>query len=145
ARMSAAGQVDKVSVRGWDDATQKAVVGTGTANPLEPTTATFYTDALADAKSKFGTLEATVTADSFQDQADAYRVAKAYRQRISTSGLVVRGEVDGDASLGAGSKLSIAGLGSRLSGTYILNSVEHVLGIGQPFVTRFVTSGPEPT
>ena len=145
ARMSAAGQVDKVSVRGWDDATQKAVVGTGTANPLEPTTATFYTDALADAKSKFGTLEATVTADSFQDQADANRVAKAYRQRISTSGLVVRGEVDGDASLGAGSKLSIAGLGSRLSGTYILNSVEHVLGIGQPFVTRFVTSGPEPT
>ncbi len=144
ARMSAAGQVNKVTVRGWDDATQKAIVGNGTANPLEPTTASFYTDALSDAKSKFGTVDATVTADSIQDQSDAEKVAKAYRQRMSTSGLVVRGEVDGDPSLGAGSKLSIAGLGSRLSGTYILNSVEHVLGTGQPYVTRFVTSGPEP-
>ena len=144
ARMSAAGQVNKVSVRGWDDATQKAVVGSGTANPLEPTTASFYTDALADAKSKFGTVDATVTADTIEDQADANNVAKAYRQRMSTSGLVVRGELDGDATLGAGSKLSIAGLGSRLSGTYILSSVEHVLGTGQPYVTRFVTSGPEP-
>ena len=144
ARMSAAGQVNKVSVRGWDDAKQQAIVGSGTANPLEPTTASFYTDALADAKTKFGTVDATVTADTIQDQADANLVAKAYRQRMSTSGLVVRGEVDGDPTLGAGSKLSIAGLGSRLSGTYILNSVEHLLGTGQPYVTRFVTSGPEP-
>lgn len=144
ARMSAAGQVNKVSVRGWDDATQKAVVGSGTTNPLEPTTASFYTDALADAKAKFGTVDATVTADTIEDQTDANNVAKAYRQRMSTSGLVVRGELDGDPTLGAGSKLSIDGLGSRLSGTYILSSVEHVLGTGQPYVTRFVTSGPEP-
>ncbi|MGE3960555.1 MAG: VgrG-related protein [Dehalococcoidia bacterium] len=144
ARMSAAAQVDKVTVRGWNDATKAAIVGTGTANPLEPTTATFYTDALNDAKTKFGTREATVTADSVTDQTDAQNVAKAYRQRMTTSGLVVRGEVDGDPSLGAGSKLSVEGLGSRLSGTYILSSVEHVLGTGQPYVTRFVTSGPEP-
>lgn len=144
ARMSAAGQVNKVTVRGWDDATQKAVIGTGTANPLEPTTATFYTDALNDAKTKFGSVDATVTADSIQDQADADRVAKAYRQRMSTSGLLVRGEMDGEPSLGAGSKISVTGMGSRLSGTYILSAVEHVLGTGQPYVTRFVTSGPEP-
>jgi len=144
ARMSAAGQVNKVSVRGWDDAKQQAIVGSGSANPLEPTTATFYTDALADAKAKFGSVDATVTADTIQDQADANLVAKAYRQRMSTSGLVVRGELDGNATLGAGSKLSVEGMGARLSGTYILNSVEHVLGTGQPYVTRFVTSGPEP-
>src|SRR5690606_27189615 len=49
ARMSAAGQVDKVNVRSWDDAKLQAVVGTGSANPADPTTASFYTDALADA------------------------------------------------------------------------------------------------
>lgn len=143
-RMSAAGQVEKVSVRGWDDAKQTAIVGTGTANSSEPTTATFYTDALADAKKAFGSKEATITADSVETQADANNVAKAYRQRMSTSGLVVRGEMDGTPSLGAGSRLKIEGLGTRLSGTYVLSSVEHVLGAGQPYVTRFVTSGPEP-
>ncbi|MEX1023259.1 MAG: VgrG-related protein [Dehalococcoidia bacterium] len=144
ARMSAAGQVDQVSVRGWDDATQQAVVGTGSANPAEPTTATFYTDALADAKTKFGTMKATVSGEAIQDQADANNVAKAYRQRLSTSGLLVRGEMDGDPSIGAGSKITVAGLGARLGGTYVLSGVEHVLGAGQPYVTRFVSSGPEP-
>lgn len=144
ARMSAAAQVDKVSVRGWDDATQQAIVGSGAANPAEPTTALFYTDALNDAKSKFGTVEATVSGESIQDQTDANNVAKAYRQRLSTSGLVVRGEIDGNPNIGAGSKLTVEGLGSRLGGTYVLTSVEHVLGTGQPYVTRFVSAGPEP-
>ncbi|MCK9485695.1 MAG: VgrG-related protein [Dehalococcoidia bacterium] len=144
ARMSAAGHVNKVSVRGWDDATQKPVVGTGTANPAEPTTAAFYADALADAKAKFGSVEATVSVESVQDQADANNVAKAYRQRLSTSGLVVRGELDGDPNLGAGSKITVEGLGARLGGTYVLTSVEHVLGTGQPYVTRFLSAGPEP-
>ncbi len=144
ARMSAGGQVNKVSVRGWDDATQKPVVGTGTTNPAEPSTATFYTDALKDAKTKFGSVDATVSREVIQDQADANNVAKAYRQRLSTSGLVVRGELDGNPNLGAGSKIKVDGLGSRLGGTYLLTGVEHVLGIGQPYVTRFVSSGPEP-
>ncbi len=143
ARMSAAAQVNKVSVRGWDDAKQQAIVGSGTANPAEPSTAAFYTDALKDA-AKFGTFDATISRESVEDQADADKVAKAYRQRLSTSGLVVRGELDGDPDVGAGSKITVAGLGSRLGGTYVLTSVEHVLGTGQPYVTRFVSSGPEP-
>src|SRR5690606_17930560 len=107
ARTSAAAQVNKDSVRGWDDARQQAIIGSGTTNPLDPTTATFYTDALADAKKAFGSVDATVTADTIEDQADANLVAKAYRQRMSTSGLVVRGELDGNPKLGAGSKLSV--------------------------------------
>ena len=144
ARMSAAGAVDQVNVRGWDDATQQAIIGTGSANPLEPATSTFYSDAIADAKTKFGTKTATISGESVQDQADANNVAKAYRQRLHTSGLVVRGEMEGDPAIGAGSKITVEGLGTRLGGTYILTSVEHLLGAGQQYVTRFVSAGPEP-
>lgn len=144
ARMSAAGQVDKVNVRGWDDAKQEVIVGTGSANPAEPTTAAFYTDSLKDAKTRFGAATATVSAAPVDNQTDADRVAKAYRQRLSTSGLVARGELEGDPAVGAGSKVTIQGLGTRLGGTYMVTAVEHVLGAGQPYVTRFTTSGPEP-
>ncbi|PKN80640.1 MAG: rhs element Vgr protein [Chloroflexi bacterium HGW-Chloroflexi-9] len=145
ARMSAAGHAGTVNVRGWDDATQQAVVGNGTANPNDPSDATFYTGALTAANSKFGGAK-TLTASGVPvgDQSDATNVAKGIRQRLSSQGLLVRGEVDGDPALGAGSTLQVAGLGTKLSGQYLVTATEHILGAGQPYVTRWVSSGPEP-
>ncbi|GMU40217.1 MAG: type IV secretion protein Rhs [Chloroflexota bacterium] len=145
ARMSAAGYANAVNVRGWDDATQQAVVGNGTANPNDPSDATFYTGALTASNTKFGAKTITASGVPVNDQSDATNAAKAIRQRQSAQGLLVRGEVDGDPALGAGSTIKVAGLGTKLSGQYLVTASEHVLGAGQPYVTRWISSGPEPS
>ena len=103
--MSAAGYANAVNVRGWDDATQQAVVGNGTANPNDPSDATFYTGALTASNTKFGAKTITASGIPVNDQSDATNAAKAIRQRQSAQGLLVRGEVDGDPALGAGSTI----------------------------------------
>jgi len=57
---------------------------------------------------------------------------------------VLRGEAAGDPLIGAGAKIHIEGVGSRMTGTWRVTAVEHTYGAGRPYVTRFVCGGKEP-
>ena len=64
-------------------------------------------------------------------EADAL-AAVAAAARVAASEVVLRGEAAGDPLLGAGAKVTIEGVGTRLAGNYRVTSVEHIYGAGPP-------------
>ncbi len=145
-RISAAGATKKTTVRGWDPATQKAIVGTATpaGNAAE------LGSAAPAASTQHGKMKA-FGADRFlgrapvADKGEADAIATAAAQRGVGDEVIARGEVEGEPSLMPGLDLDVAGMGPKLSGTYYLTRVEHVYRAGDAYVTRFVTGGREPT
>lgn len=144
ARMSSVNAVDEVQVRGWDPETQAEVVGKATSNGFEPSSATFYTEHLTKTKSAFTAKTRVTGRFPVDSQAEADAIAGSMRERLSSAGLVVRGEIEGDPAVGAGATIKLSGVGTRLSGDYLLTSVEHVFSANRQYRTRFTSSGPEP-
>ena len=148
ARCSAIEVSDGVAVRGWDATRQQALTGEAAlAADLEAvgSDAPAAAQVLSGAK-KSGAftgkrfLGATPVADA--SEADA--LAKAMALRASGEHFSARGQAIGDPLIYAGSHVKVEGVGTRLTGTYVLSTVEHVWGIGQPYVTRFTTGGRTP-
>jgi uncharacterized protein involved in type VI secretion and phage assembly len=109
----------------------------------DPTDATFYSAFLSSSKSTFAGEPRTTGRYAVATQTEADNLANALRHRLSTAGLVVRGEMEGDPAVAAGATIKIEGLGTKLSGSYLMTSVEHTFGADQPYLTRFVSSGPD--
>lgn len=145
ARMSAVGYVHEVQVRGWDPNTQKEIVGKSTSNGFDPSSATFYTEHLTKTNSAFSAKTRATGRFPVDSQAEADALAGSMRERLSTAGLVVRGEIEGDPAVGAGTSITLSGVGTRLAGEYLVTSVEHLFSTNRQYRTRFVSSGPEPS
>jgi phage protein D/phage baseplate assembly protein gpV len=142
-RMSSTNYANEVQVRSWDEGEGKAIVGKATANDVEPTDATFYSGFLTDSTSKFASKTRITSQYPAQTQTEADNIAKSLRYRMSTAGLLVRGEMEGDPDVAAGKTIKLAGLGTKLSGSYLLTNVEHSFGALRAYITRFVSSGPD--
>jgi len=78
------------------------------------------------------------------DQSEADALAASLLLRASGEEVVLRGEAAGDPNIGAGAKVHVEGVGSRLTGDYRVTGVEHTYGAGRAYVTRFVCGGKEP-
>ena len=78
------------------------------------------------------------------DQAEADALATSLLLRASGEEVVLRGEAVGDPMIGAGAKVNIEGIGTRMSGSYRVTGVEHSYGATRPYLTRFVCGGKEP-
>ena len=144
ARMSSVNQVSEVQVRGWDSETQKEIVGKSTSNGFEPTDATFYSDHITKTNSSFGQKTRATGRFPVDTQGEADALAGSMRQRLSSAGLVVRGEIEGDPAVGAGTSVNLLEVGTRLAGEYLVTSVEHVFSANRQYRTRFTCSGPDP-
>ena len=139
-RYSASEDTEALTVRGWNVATQDAVVGTA----QEPTV-----DATA---SVVGTGSGTVALGSAiawtrtpVDQHDAESMATALHQWMNDSRVIGRGQTSCAPSIGPGSVIEIDGMGALFNGKYRVAEVEHSLQPGRAFVTRFTVGAPEPT
>lgn len=144
ARMSSVNQVNEVQVRGWDSETQKEIVGKSTSNAFDPSSASFYSDHISKTNSSFSQKTRATGRFPVDSQAEADALAGSMRQRLTTAGLVVRGEIEGDPAVGAGTTIKLLDVGTRLAGEYLVTEVEHVYALNRQYRTRFTCSGPDP-
>ncbi|GIJ43218.1 type IV secretion protein Rhs [Virgisporangium aliadipatigenens] len=143
-RFSAGERADEVQIDGWDSLGKKAV--TGRASNAEPgTDAPAAKELSSAAKRAFGAVKRNAGQFPVTDQAEADALAEAFLTRAAGEEVVLRGETAGDPMLGAGAKVSLEQVGSRLSGKYTVTTVEHLYAAGKPYVTKFVCGGREPS
>lgn len=144
ARMSSSEHCEEVVVRGWDPVGRRAVIGravegeTGTSAPVGTQLAT-------DARNGFGQVRRVAGQFPVSTQSEADALASSLLLRSSGDEIAVRGTAQGDPRLAAGAEVEIDGVGDRLSGTYVLTSVEHVYGGAAPYLTRFWSGSKEPS
>ncbi|HEX5199909.1 VgrG-related protein [Paractinoplanes rhizophilus] len=142
-RFSAAERSDEVEIRGWDNLGKEAI--TGRSETLDPGTDAPAAQELTDAaKRAFGRVKRNAGQFPVTDQAEADALAGSLLLRASGEEVVLRGEATGDPLIGAGAKVSIEGIGSRMTGKYRVTGVEHSYGATRPYLTRFVCGGKEP-
>lgn len=142
-RFSAAERSDEVQIRGWDHLGKEAIQGRGTET--DPGTDAPAAQEMTDAARRaFGRVKRNAGQFPVTDQAEADALAAALLLRASGEEAVLRGEASGDPLIGAGAKVHIEGIGSRMTGDWRVTSVEHTYGAGRPYVTRFVCGGKEP-
>ena len=139
ARFSGAARVDDVTVRGWDPATQKAVTGKATRSAVTSTKVGLklkMTDTRAT-QAKALKASSTVTDMPVGAADEAKALAEAMQADLAAGELRVQGEAIGQPKIAAGSTIQIEGAGTQLAGTFVVNRVEHIFGVGRPLLSRF--------
>jgi phage protein D/phage baseplate assembly protein gpV len=142
-RFASAERADEVTVRGWDPVKKAAIVGRATEGDLG-TVASAAGELRDAARSAFGQISRFAGQFPIYNQAEADALAQSLMLKASGDEVVVRGEATGDPLIAAGADVDVQQVGTKLSGTYRITSVEHVYGAGTPYVTRFVCGGKDP-
>jgi phage protein D/phage baseplate assembly protein gpV len=144
-RCSAAESLDDITVRSWDPSQQQAISGQAT---LPKDLHAVGSDAPAAAQllaqaSKSGRFGGSgfCGAIPVDDAHEAEALAGALALRAADGQFRARGQAIGDPRLRAGATVEIDGVGTRLSGRYLLATTEHIVGAEQPYVVRFTVGG----
>lgn len=141
-RYSVVDHAANVTVRGWDPATKRELVGT---KPVQTSgaglgTASIGTNGRRSAASLAG--GDMVTASTVVESVDeANKMAEGHGSRLASAQLVAKGEAPGVPSLRAGKQVDIKGMGTKLSGKYYLTSVDHTFSVERGYRTRFSAGG----
>ena len=147
-RASCAEAANKVVVRGWDPDSQEAIVASASMDVSDDaamgTDSSLGKSAVTGAAKFGGEIERGTGSVGVRDVSEANALARSLATSATTEYVVARGEALGNPSLRAGTEVEVTGVGRRLSGHYLLTSVEHVLGAGRQYVTRFVSGGRHP-
>lgn len=142
-RLSSSEHCDEITVRGWDPIGKRTLIGRATEG--DPgSTAAAGAQVGVQAGRGFGPVRRFAGHFPVTTQTAADALAGSLLLRSSGDELIARGEATGDPLLAAGAQVLVEGMGERLSGEYLLTSVEHVFGGGTPYVTRFVCGGKDP-
>jgi phage protein D len=139
-RMTGVQQVDKVTVRGWNPATKREIVGVATPGDVKLGSKIGMHRAKA-AQSAFSSAEVEVGDRLVTSDGEAKALAKSVLEKQANAYLEATGKVQGRPDLRAGDWVEIKGVGSRFSGTYLLSEVVHVYTESKGFVTAFRISG----
>ena len=150
ARYSAAdAAVKSVTVRGWDPAQQKAIVGKDTVAASPPahvlgSNAPLASGSHSKAKSSFGK-ELVVGSSAVRSADEAKAVATSLAKGILGDAMTARGECIGNPAVKPGTMVKVVSMGTKLSGSYYVTEVEHVFGVKRPLITRFAVTGHRPS
>lgn len=149
-RFSTAEAADEVQVQSWDATGQRAVVGRAQMASASAdgaalaTSAPVAADLMGSAVSSGAFKGTRFTGAAPVDSPDeANALARSLARRASSEQLVARGEAVGSPKLRAGTEVEMAKLGSKLSGTWLLSTVEHVVADRRPYRTRFTSGGKQ--
>jgi phage protein D/phage baseplate assembly protein gpV len=142
-RYSAIDQLPSLEVHGWDPLSKAPLAATETAtfsNPPGASTAPLRSGSTPKAHAFNGKL---ISAGNVVESADeATKLAASLAAQVAGNELAARGEVIGDPSIKPGTTLTVAGVGTKLSGAYYLTTVEHVYHAATGYLTRFTSEGP---
>jgi hypothetical protein len=138
-RVTGVGQVDKVTVRGWDPATAEAIVGSKDSGKPQAELG-LDTSELASA---LGTGTASVVDRPVVSTGHATAVAAGLASRLANASVEGEGLTGGTPGLRAGGTVKIEGVGRAFSGTYAVSGVRHVLRATTGYETYFYVAGRE--
>ena len=123
-RFSITGQLNTVSVRGWDMRTKQAI--TGQATPAGVQGGMGKTGA-AQAQTALGlNVTERVTDGSVVSADDAGKLAASIASRVNGEYFEADGECMASPSLRPGKLITVTGVGTRFSGSYRVTGVRHV-------------------
>ncbi len=142
-RVSLAGQVDKVTVKGWDVQKKQAVVGQKTSSSSSPSINVGGWGGQV-AKSKLAAAESTVVRRPVASQAEANTVAQAVLDSVNAGFVEAEGVAPGNPNILAGKKIKLTGLGTKFSGSYMVTAAEHIFSPDGTYQTRFRVEGARP-
>ncbi|MBX0331258.1 VgrG-related protein [Oscillochloris sp. ZM17-4] len=133
-RISAAGYIEKTSVRGWDPKQKQVVVGESRQTKIVPKVGLTAKDYL--------NLRPTGRAANLaiQDQNEAKLLAQGLTDAQISRFIEAEGVSVGAPGLKAGVSVTIKGVGTRFSGTYFVTSATHRLDAGF-YTTEFSATG----
>lgn len=138
--MSAAEQVQEVSVRGWDPASKQAVVGQASASSApwtDPGQAGLHPGSLA---SQFNGDRFVVTNRIYDNQSLADERARSVAERLAGAVVEIEGECLGNPKLQAGTAFSLGLVGDEFSGRYSATATRHRVDPTLGYVTWFAVS-----
>ncbi|WCB93494.1 tail protein [Baekduia alba] len=138
-RLTGVGQVDSVTVRGWDVTAAAAI----TANATPGTPQSSPGTARDTVTSALGSGTETVVDHPVLNTDHANQVAKAIAARIANAYVEGSGRAQGNPALLAGAVVEITGVGQAFSGLYALSGVRHVMRASTAYETHFFIDGRE--
>jgi len=148
-RLSGAGQVGTVNVRGWDPKTKQAITGTASSTTIHPQTAMGTPSSTA---SKFGDAEVLESRVPVYKASEANALAQSILNDINARFIQADGRAMGNTSLQPGIKVKVKNIGSQFDGSYVVTSAVHVYshegydtlftveGARREFISDFVSS-----
>ncbi|MGW8600636.1 VgrG-related protein [Streptomyces sp. NPDC055893] len=136
--VTAAGQVGKVDVRGWDPRTKQAL--------SSPTPAVASKEIVSDISpaqlsAPFGPAELAATNTPFTTQSEVTRAATALADDVTGSFAELEVAVTGNPALKPGQPVAVKGAGFPFEGRYTATGVRHVFASGRQFATWLTVSG----
>lgn len=142
-RLATPGQVDKVTVRDWDEKAKKAVKAEVTSatklhSPAKPA------DGVTMAKKAFGSGAWNTGDVGVSTAGEAKTVATAIMNKIAVNSLQLEGMVLGNAKVRPGKTLQLKGVSERFDGTYYLTAATHKITPGDGYVVHFIVNGSRP-
>ena len=138
--LSMSGQVNEVTVHGWDPKQKREVVG-------QASSAKYIPNAIGHSSRGYTTAQTKLSAGKFHlseviDTQDmAQKVADAAFSRMAANDLVGEGLCQGEPKIKPGAKVRISGLGSKFSGTYLVTRSRHVMNVADSYTTEFWVGG----
>jgi phage protein D/phage baseplate assembly protein gpV len=136
-RLTGAGQVSQVEVRGWSVADKKAIVGRAQAG----TTSVTLADDPASLASRLGDASFVSVDDGPADQRTADRLVERYKEQIGSTFAEATGVARGTPELKAGKAISVSIVGDVFEGRYTLTRTRHVYDLLLGYRTNFEVSG----
>ena len=141
-QLTLAKQVSKVTVRGWDPATKKAITYTATKSDLPGGGGDGGGLSGPEAAEKrLQDKQDTVVDAPVTSQQEARDLAMSLLRERAYEFITGSGQVIGLPDLRPGDNVELKGLGKRFSGTYYVKKVEHSLG-GSGYRTQFEVRKP---
>jgi phage protein D len=129
----------QVQVRGWDPATQRAVVSESAANATPG--AQVGIGAPSQVRGSFDNGKVVLTRTPVRTANQADKLAKAAAESMASGYLEVTGAASGDPRLKARAAVKVTKAGTRFSGTYVLTEVRHIWETEAGYRTEFTATG----
>lgn len=136
-RITAAEQVSKVEVRGWNPDNQQVVLGNANAATTSVDVGAISPSSIS---STFGDSTFVVGDRPLRDAQSVQRVADSVAEQIGSAFAEADGVADGDPQLRAGTPISVSGVGTPFEGQYTITASRHVIG-ASGYQTHFTVSG----
>jgi phage protein D/phage baseplate assembly protein gpV len=143
-RLTALGRADGVTVRGWDPANKREIVGqAGDGRGTPEVGAERNGGALV--KSAFNLSSPVLITDRpVRTQAAADQLAQAVADQIAGSYIEADGVGPGDPGITAGALVRMSAVGERFGGTYYVTSATHSHRASEGYSVQFAITGHRP-
>jgi len=144
-RLTTIGQLNDVTVRGWDPANKREIVGQARGGNGVPQVGETRSGGEV-AKGAFHLEAHYLVADCpVRDQALADRLAQATADRHASRFIEAEGTCGGNPAIVAGVSIQISAVGERFSGSYFVTSATHTYSADHGYSTHFSISGLHPS